>query len=107
MRGDSLDACLGPCEADGAGIDRALAAAITTARAVIAAGVDPTKGTAGYAQTWEFFRNTLLSGGLFTGLFVGAMKLTAAAESAREKEAPENEAEAESAPDVRPEEAKA
>jgi hypothetical protein len=48
-----------------------------------------TKGTAGYAQTWEFFRNTLLSGGLFTGLFVGAMKLTAPAESAREKEAPE------------------
>jgi hypothetical protein len=49
-----------------------------------------TKGTAGYAQTWEFFRNTLLSGGLFTGLFVGAMKLTnaAAGESAREKESP-------------------
>jgi len=46
-----------------------------------------TKGTAGYAQTWEFFRNTLLSGGLFTGLFVGAMKLTASAESKREKEA--------------------
>ena len=48
-----------------------------------------TKGTAGYAQTWEFFRNTLLSGGLFTGLFVGAMKLTDAGESAREKEVPE------------------
>lgn len=39
-----------------------------------------TKGTAGYAQTWEFFRNTLLSGGLFTGLFAGAMKLAAALE---------------------------
>lgn len=50
-----------------------------------------TKGTQGYAQTWEFFRNTLLSGGIFTGLFVGAMKLTAAAESSREKEAPEAE----------------
>src|SRR6185436_4428753 len=24
-----------------------------------------TEGTAGYAQTWEFFRNTLASGGLF------------------------------------------
>lgn len=46
-----------------------------------------TKGTAGYAQTWEFFRNTLLSGGLFTGLFVGAMKLTASSESPRDKEA--------------------
>jgi hypothetical protein len=46
-----------------------------------------TKGTGGWPQTWEFFRNTLLSGGLFTGLFVGAMKLSAAAESPREKEA--------------------
>lgn len=48
-----------------------------------------TKGTAGYPETWEFFRNTLLSGGLFSGLFVGAMKMSEAAESAREKEAPE------------------
>jgi hypothetical protein len=45
-----------------------------------------TKGTSGWPQTWEFFRNTLLSGGLFTGLFVGAMKLTGA-ESPQEKEA--------------------
>ena len=45
-----------------------------------------TKGTAGYPQTWEFLRNTLLSGGLFTGLFVGAMKLTADAESPMEKD---------------------
>ncbi len=45
-----------------------------------------TKGTAGWPQTWEFFRNTLLSGGLFTGLFVGAMKMTEAGESQREKE---------------------
>jgi len=35
-----------------------------------------TIGQPGHAQTWEFFRNTLSSGGLFTGLFVGAMKLT-------------------------------
>ncbi|MGA2802716.1 MAG: DUF6580 family putative transport protein [Verrucomicrobiota bacterium] len=55
------------------------------------------KGTNGWPQTWEFFRNTLLSSGLFTALFVGAMKLTAAAESPVEKEAgvrnekPENE----------------
>lgn len=45
-----------------------------------------TKGTAGWPPTWEFLRNTLLSGGLFTGLFAGAMKLSEAAESAREKE---------------------
>ncbi len=44
-----------------------------------------TKGTAGWPQTWEFFRNTLTSGGLFTGLFVGAMKASEAIESAREK----------------------
>jgi len=45
------------------------------------------KGTNGWPQTWEFFRNTLLSGGLFTALFVAAMKLTAPAESPAEKEA--------------------
>lgn len=51
-----------------------------------------TKGTAGWPPTWEFFRNTLFSGGLFTGLFVAAMKLTTTAESAAEKEeAPESE----------------
>jgi len=56
-----------------------------------------TKGTAGYAATWEFFRNTLLSGGLFTALFAGTMKLTAEspldkdpeAQSARPSEKPE------------------
>jgi len=47
------------------------------------------KGTAGWPETWQFFRNTLLSGGLFTGLFVGAMKLVEAAESAKEKESQE------------------
>jgi hypothetical protein len=58
-----------------------------------------------HPTTWEFFRNTLLSGGIFTGLFVGAMKLTAPAESPADKKAgvcnDEPEAEAE------PEEAKA
>jgi hypothetical protein len=44
------------------------------------------KGTNGWPQTWEFFRNTLLSGGLFTGLFVAAHELTAA-ESPADKEA--------------------
>jgi hypothetical protein len=44
------------------------------------------KGTNGWPQTWEFFRNTLLSGGLFTGLFVAAMKLSPA-ESPADKQA--------------------
>jgi hypothetical protein len=67
-----------------------------------------TRGTAGYAPTWEFFRNTLLSGGLFTGLFVGVMKLTASSESPREKEAPEPEEKesAEPSPDSEPEQAR-
>lgn len=61
-----------------------------------------TNGLPGYPPTWEFFRNTLLSGGLFTGLFVGAMKLTAPRESPADKTAgaktedkPETEAEPE------------
>ncbi len=50
-------------------------------------------GIPGYPPTWAFFRNTLLSGGLFTGLFVGAMKLTTASESEEEEESePEEEA---------------
>ena len=46
-----------------------------------------TRGTSGYAQTWEFFRNTLMSGGLFTGLFAGAAKLLEALEPEEEEEA--------------------
>jgi Family of unknown function (DUF6580) len=65
-----------------------------------------TKGTGGWPQTWEFFRNTLLSGGLFTGLFVGAMKLTAAPESPQEKVAGAKE-EAPSEGEAEPEKAKA
>jgi hypothetical protein len=34
-----------------------------------------TTGLPGYPPTWTFFSNSLLSGGLFTGLFAGAMKL--------------------------------
>lgn len=64
-----------------------------------------TKGTGGWPQTWEFFRNTLLSGGLFTALFVGAMKLTTPAESPAEKEAGRRESEEEK--EAEPEEAKA
>ncbi|HTL57312.1 MAG TPA: DUF6580 family putative transport protein [Candidatus Limnocylindrales bacterium] len=66
-----------------------------------------TKGTAGWPETWQFFRNTLLSGGIFTGLFVGAMKLTAASESKQEKEDANEPARAEPEPTKEPEEAKA
>jgi len=53
-----------------------------------------TWGTPGHPPTWEFFRNTLTSGGLFTGLFVGAMKMSEDSE-AREKdeEAPDEKEE--------------
>ncbi len=64
-----------------------------------------TKGVGGWPQTWEFFRNTLLSSGIFTAMFVVAAKLTAPAESPADKTAgarePEGNAETE------PEEAKA
>jgi hypothetical protein len=66
-----------------------------------------TKGTAGYPQTWEFFRNTLLSGGLFTGLFVGAAKMVKASESPREKELAEEPEEAPKDEEPAPDEAKA
>ena len=68
-----------------------------------------TKGTGGYPPTWEFFRNTLLSGGIFTALFAAAGKLTA--ESPADKTAgarePESEGETEGRPAAEPEEAKA
>ena len=56
-----------------------------------------TKGTGGFPPTWEFFRNTLLSGGLFTALFAGAEKL--AAESPADKTAGAREPEAEAEPE--------
>jgi hypothetical protein len=65
-----------------------------------------TKGTGGYPTTLQFFINTLLSGGLFTGLFAGALKLTAPAESAKEKEPVEEPAEAPEGEEV-PDEGKA
>ena len=68
-----------------------------------------TKGTGGYPPTWEFFRNTLLSGGLFTALFAAAGKLTA--ESPADKTAgarePAAEGEAGGEAEAEPEEAKA
>jgi hypothetical protein len=58
-----------------------------------------TKGIGGYPSTWEFFRNTLLSGGLFTALFVAAAKLTAPAESPADKKAGAHDEEAEEKPE--------
>lgn len=49
-----------------------------------------TTGKPGWPQTWEFFRNTLLSGGLFTGIFAGSMKLS---EALSEQDAKETETE--------------
>jgi hypothetical protein len=65
-----------------------------------------TTGTSGYPTTLEFFWRTLLSGGLFTGLFAGALKLSEVAESAKEKEPQEEPAEAPEGEEV-PEEGKA
>lgn len=51
-----------------------------------------TTGTPGWPHTWEFFRNTLMSGGLFTGLFAGAMKLGEMAEKQESEESEPEEA---------------
>ena len=62
-----------------------------------------TTGTSGLPPTWMFLRNTLISGGLFTGLFVGAAKWIEARETAAEEESDiENEPE-----DIEPEKATA
>lgn len=57
-----------------------------------------------HPTTWEMFRNTLLSGFLFTALFGLAGKLTA--ESPADKTAGAREPEAEEKPEAEPEEAK-
>lgn len=62
-----------------------------------------TVGLPGWPPTWVFFLKTLASGGLFTGLFVGAMKL-----ATREAEAPEPAPEESAEPEgAQPEESKA
>ncbi|HEY0552068.1 MAG TPA: DUF6580 family putative transport protein [Verrucomicrobiae bacterium] len=48
-----------------------------------------TLGTGSWPDTWQFFRNTLLSSGLFTALFAAAMKYSQHLESAAEKKAAE------------------
>jgi hypothetical protein len=65
------------------------------------------KGTSGWPQTWEFFRNTMMSSALFTALFAAAAKLTAPAESPADKEAGARAPEAEGEPTAETEEAKA
>ena len=63
-------------------------------------------GIPGLPPTWTFFRNTLISGGLFTGLFAGSLKLSGASESAEEKkEEEESESEPEGEARPQPEEA--
>ncbi len=57
-----------------------------------------TTGLPGLPSTWTFFLKTLLSGGLFTALFVGAMKFSAA-ESPAEKGVQPEAGEEEAAPD--------
>jgi hypothetical protein len=58
-----------------------------------------------HPTTWELFRNSLLSSGLFTALFAGAAKLAVPAESPAEKTAGVREIEPET--EETPEEAKA
>ncbi len=64
-----------------------------------------TKGVNGWPTTLEFFRNTLLSGGIFTALFVAAAKLTVSAESPADKKAGARDEESEA--EEKPEEANA
>jgi hypothetical protein len=65
-------------------------------------------GAGTWPQTWEFFRNTLLSAGLFTALFASAMKCSQHLESAEEKKAANAAADSESSEDEpQPEESKA
>lgn len=66
-----------------------------------------TFGTSGYPPTWEFFINSLTSGGLFTGLFAGAMKLSEAAQEQESEEAEEEESPESSEGEKETEEAKA
>jgi hypothetical protein len=67
-----------------------------------------TTGTSQWPGTWLFFRNTLLSSGLFTALFAAAMKVSERMESAAEKKAANASAESEvTDAEPQPEESKA
>lgn len=58
-----------------------------------------------HPSTWEMFRNTLASGGLFTALFAAAEKFTSESPADKTAGAPEPKSEGEAEPE--PEEAKA
>lgn len=59
-----------------------------------------TTGTNGWPETWTFFRNTLLSGGLFAGLISAALQSVEAKEPEPEEEKePEGAGAAEAAPE--------
>lgn len=60
-----------------------------------------TTGTSGWPETWTFFRNTLISSALFTGLLSALFQAAEAPEPE-----PEEETETEPAADGKPEEAK-
>lgn len=66
-----------------------------------------TKGTSGFPPTLDFFRNTLLGGGLFTALFAAAEKFTSESPADKTAGAPEPKAEGEPESETEPEEAKA
>jgi hypothetical protein len=66
-----------------------------------------TKGVNGFPQTLEFFRNTLLSGGLFTALFAVAAKFTAESPADKTAGLREPAGVEDEAPATEPEEAKA
>lgn len=66
-----------------------------------------TIGTAGWPETWQFFKNTMMSSAIFTALFAATAKLTASAESPADKEAGCREPSDEAEPQAEPEEAKA
>lgn len=57
-----------------------------------------TKGTGGFPPTWMFLRNTLASGALFTGLFVGAAKWAEATQESAEQAETDVESETDSHP---------
>jgi hypothetical protein len=63
-----------------------------------------TTGSSPWPPTWTFFWNTLSSGGLFTGIFAGAMTLAGASKPAEEEETEEEE---ETVPEAEPEKADA
>jgi len=61
-----------------------------------------TTGRPGYPPSWEFFRNTLLSSGIFTALFAAAATVTAESPADKRAGAPEP---AEGEVDAQPQEA--